>query len=157
MDDSFAKPDNAWEWKALCDRIDSRMEAAIRNRLAEGETPITHCRRLFGIGCPGTWQALVSTEKEKVRFCSTCRHKVHLVAFTHEAARHEGECVTVVFPEVQFDYQPPPQDLLLRGSSGPDASSQELLRAAEEKGDVPSRQLLRATSEEGNDAIEEVR
>ena len=61
--------------------------------------------------------------------------------------------MTVVFPEVQFDDQPTPEELLLRGSSCPDASSEELLRVAEESAEVPAEELLRATSERLTGAI----
>jgi uncharacterized protein (TIGR02996 family) len=60
--------------------------------------PIEGCADVkFDFLCPREWSALQPTEREKVRFCGSCKQQVFYSASIAEARRHakRGECVAL--------------------------------------------------------------
>ena len=61
-------------------------------------TPIQDCKKLFKFLCPKKWENLQRTEREKVRFCNSCRKNVYLRSTGGEIESHKGMCIAVEVP-----------------------------------------------------------
>jgi len=62
------------------------------------KTPIQDCKKLFKYLCPKKWENLEPTEREKVRFCNSCRKNVYLCSSEEEAESYSGVCIALEIP-----------------------------------------------------------
>jgi uncharacterized protein (TIGR02996 family) len=70
-----------------------------RWRVRVARPPIEKCRAepAFSFRCPREWGGLATTEREDVRYCSSCTKQVHYCTSVPEARDHaaRGECVAL--------------------------------------------------------------
>jgi hypothetical protein len=66
---------------------------------ADNPMDIQNCNVVFR--CPKTWNALLQTEDERVRYCSVCDRGVHLCSSQEELqhANDQGWCVALAIDD----------------------------------------------------------
>ena len=65
---------------------------------------IRNCKDSFAFVCPREWDQLEKTERESVRFCSSCRKEVYFCSTDEQTiqAAKEGRCIAREIPALRL-------------------------------------------------------